>query len=271
MGVLLVDRHSHKIELTAMGRVAVAQARHVIADADALERMVSTHARYGTDRLRLGMSATPMHLLAAPLLQQLAVDRPLQVLVKGSSIATLLESLRERRLDALVVETHAVSGAADLTIEPVAALRTGFLVRVGHPLSRRRRVGPDDLLAYPIVSTNVSDSMATAMTLRHGSRAHPDLLVRGCCEDIHTLLRVTMNSDAIYMGVLANGQHGTYAQTLTQLRFDTKGFEASFGLVRLAGRAQSAAMKELVKIARQHLRDGGRPARRMQPKPLAAP
>ena len=68
MGAVLVDRIGHKNELTPLGHVVLEHARHIAADADALERAVRVRAHAGADLLRVGMSSTPLALLAQPLL-----------------------------------------------------------------------------------------------------------------------------------------------------------------------------------------------------------
>ena len=42
--------------------------------------------------------------------------------------------LRQRSLDALVIDVRRIAPAPDLTIETLSELRTGFVCRTGHPL-----------------------------------------------------------------------------------------------------------------------------------------
>jgi hypothetical protein len=52
------------------------------------------------------------------------------------------------------------------------------MVRRGHPLSLRSdAVGIQDVLAYPIASTPLSDDVARALVVPCGPAAHPDACV----------------------------------------------------------------------------------------------
>ncbi len=254
IGALLVDRIGHTNELTPLGRVVLDHARHVVADTEALERAVKVRTHSGTDSLKLGMSATPLALLSAPLLIHAARSREMRASVSGGAIPLLLQALRERRLDALIVETSAVPAGTDLVVEAIARLPTGFLCRSGHPLAGRRRIPAEALFAYPIASTGISEQMARAMVERFGVDAHPERLVTLCCESIASLYEVVGATDAVYMGVLSRTRAGMKGNDLVRLRIDTAGFESSFGLVRLARRTEPLMLPELRNLAAEVFR-----------------
>ena len=274
MGGVLVDRIGHKNELTPLGQVVLEHARHIAADADALERAVRVRAHAGADLLRVGMSSTPLALLAQPLLSLGAAGRGARVFVTGGPIPLLTRALQERRLDALVVDSMAVPAGADLVVEPLGRLPTGFLCRKGHPLAGRTRLRLDELMAYPIASTTISDPVARGMVERFGPDAHPDRAVTLCCEEIAHLLNVVVRSDAIYLGVLLGARTLESSGKLVRLPFDTKGFDATFGLVRLGGRTEPLMLPALRQLANEVLVDAHpatrgaartAPRRRVQP------
>jgi DNA-binding transcriptional LysR family regulator len=255
MGAALVDRIGHKNELTPLGRIVLDHARHIAADTEALERAVRVRAHAGTDLLRVGMSSTPLALLTQPLLSCAAASRGARVFVTGGPIPLLTRALQERRLDALVVDSTAVPAGAELVVEPLARLPTGFLCRSGHPLSGRARLRVQDLMAYPIASTSISEQVARGMVERFGPDAHPDRFVTLCCEEIAHLLDVVARSDAIYLGVLLGARARESSGNLVRLPFDTKGFDATFGLVRLAGRTEPLMLAMLRQLAAEVLVD----------------
>jgi DNA-binding transcriptional LysR family regulator len=186
----------------------------------------------------------------------------------------LSRALQERRLDALVVDSTAVPAGAELVIEPLGRLPTGFLCRKGHPLADRTRLRLDELLAYPIASTTISDPVARAMVERFGPNAHPDRAVTLCCEEIAHLLNVVVRSDAIYLGVLLAARSLESSGKLVRLPFDTKGFDATFGLVRLAGRTEPLMLPALRQLASEVLVDAPaatRGAPRRAPRRAAPP
>lgn len=255
MGAALVDRIGHKNELTPLGRVVLEHARHIAADTDALERAVRVRAHAATDLLRVGLSSTPLALLTQPLLTRAAAGRVMRVFVTGGPIPLLTRALQERRLDALVVDSTAVPATADLVVEPLARLPTGLLCRRGHPLAGRSQLRFEDLRGYPIASTSISEQVARGMVELFGPDAHPDRFVTLCCEDIARLLDVVASSDAIYLGVLLGARARESSGDLVRLPFDTKGFDAIFGLVRLAGRTEPLMLSTLRQLATEVLTD----------------
>jgi hypothetical protein len=136
-------------------------------------------------------------------------------------------------------------------------------------LAGRARLRVGDLMAYPIASTTISDQVARGMVERFGPEAHPDRFVTLCCEEIAHLLNVVVRSDAIYLGVLLGARTLESGGKLVRLPFDTKGFEATFGLVRLGGRTESLMLPALRQLASEVLVDAHpatRRATRMTPR-----
>lgn len=255
MGAVLVDRISHKNELTPLGRVVLEHARLIAAGNLALEEAVRTPHTVHTEVLRVGMSSTPFALLTQPFLTLAAAGRSVRVFLTAGPIPLLTQALRDGLLDALVAESTAVPAGADLVVEPLASLRTGFLCRTGHPLAGRSPLGLEDLRAYPIASSSISDQVARGMVQKYGPDAHPDRFVTLCCEEISRVLDVVANSDAIYLGVLLGGKAYVSSGKLVQLPWDTQDADAKFALVQLAGRSEPPMLSTLRQLAGKLLVD----------------
>jgi hypothetical protein len=107
------------------------------------------------------------------------------------------------------------------------------------------------------------------MVERFGPDAHPDRAVTLCCEEIAHLLNVVVRSDAIYLGVLLGARTLESSGKLVRLPFDTNGFDATFGLVRLGGRTEPLMLPALRQLASEVLVDAlpaTRGATRMAPR-----
>ena len=163
--------------------------------------------------------------------------------------------LRERRLDALLVDIRSVPADPDLTIEPLAKLRIGFLCRRKHPLRRLSQVRFDDLNQYPIACTSISEEVGRAMVAQFGPAAHPSLFVTLRSEDISGLLNVIAESDAIFLGALAATMEKVKQGELFSLPVNTEGFDLSVGLVRLAGRTDPLALAAVRQLVRDTIID----------------
>ena len=135
LGVLLVDRAGHANELTPVGQALLERARHVLAEADELALAADNHGRAARLQLRVGLASTPSAMLSAPLLADAAAFPGVrQVTIAHGLIEMQLQALRERKLDALVMELTSVPAATDLLIEGEVRLPVGFVCRAGHPL-----------------------------------------------------------------------------------------------------------------------------------------
>ena len=256
LNVALIDRIGHRNELTPIGRTVLEHARHVIADVDELAQVVKLHAKGAAGHFRIGLGSTPSALLMSDLLTYAAKHRSaMRITLSRGSVEQQVQALRERQLDALVVDMRSVLPTPDLHIEQLAQLRTGVLCRAGHPLSRRKRLKFDDLLRYPIASTSISDEIARTLVDNFGPQAHPSAFITLCCEDVASLLDATRLSDAVFIGVVAVAKNFLDSGDLVELTFSATDLDARFAVVRLAGRSTAPTFAKLVEFMRERLHD----------------
>lgn len=205
LGQPLFDRIGRRSELTPFGRDAVERARELVLAADDLRASGRLAHDGQAGVLRIGMGSGPGAMLMTPLLLKMALERPrLRVEIARAGTDLLVQALRERGLDALVVDARSLRPAPDLNAQFLHDMRGCFMVRRGHPLTRRRP-GPsfEDLLAYPIASTPLSDEVARVLVERYGPRAHPSQFVSLRCEEIPSLVEVARHSDAVLLAIRA--------------------------------------------------------------------
>jgi DNA-binding transcriptional LysR family regulator len=239
LGQPLFDRIGRHSELTPFGRNALERARDLVLGADDL-RTSGQRARDGEHGvLRVGMGSGPGAMLMTPLLLQMAQERPrLQVEIARAGTDLLVQALRERTLDALVVDARSLRPAPDLHAQFLHEMRGAFMVRKGHPLTRRRGgVTFDDVLRYPIASTPLSDEVARLLVERYGPQAHPGSCVTLRCEEIPSLVDVARQSDAVVLAIRAA------APDLVELKLaPALDATARFGLVTLRRRTVPAGL-----------------------------
>ena len=234
LGQPLFDRIGRHSELTPFGREAVERAHELVQAADDLRESGSLVGDGLEGLLRIGMGSGPGAMLMTPLLLKVAQERPrLRVEIARAGTDLLVQALRARALDALVVDARSLRPAPDLNAQYLHDMRGCFMVRRGHPLSRRRP-GPsfEDLLRYPVASTPLSDEVARVLVERYGPRAHPNHFVTLRCEEIPSLVEVTRHSDAVLLAIRAA------APDLVELKVQPAlAATARFGLVTLARRS----------------------------------
>jgi DNA-binding transcriptional LysR family regulator len=252
LGQPLFDRVGHRSELTAFGREIVQRARQLILDADDLitcgRRM--TDGRAGS--LRVGLGSSPAAILMTPLLQLAAANKPsLRVGVSHGDSDQLVLGLRNRRLDALVVELRSLKPAADLSVTSIVAMRGAFLCRPDHPLTRvRGPIGFDAINQYPIAATLLDDEIARMMIELYGPRAHPEECISLQCNDFPSLVNVVRESDAVLVAIRGAAPDLIELSVKPALRIS-----ARFGLVTLANRTEAPAMPVLRGLLTDLLRD----------------
>jgi DNA-binding transcriptional LysR family regulator len=198
-------------------------------------------------------------MLMTPWLVFMARHHPsVQVTVSRGSTELQLTQLRERQLDALVVDVRRVEAAPDLKMAHVVEMRAGFVCRQGHPLLGLYPEGApfDALLAYPIASIPLSQEVARLLVDHYGPQANPAQMTTLQCEDIASLLDVVGQTDAIYLGIVGAAREGMARGSLAEVPMRTpfKG-QARLGLITLAGRTELPVMSVFRDFVQKHMTD----------------
>lgn len=246
----LLDRVGRRIELTVHGREALERARQIVFDADELRSRGSRVRELAAGTLRVGMGSGPGAMLMLALLRKACADhRRLRLEITRSGTDLLVQSLRAKALDGLVVDARSLKPAPDLRTEFIYEMRGAFMVRRGHPLARRRQALTfEALCAHPIASTPLSDEVARILVERYGPQAHPDACVTLRCDELSSLIELARTSDAVLLAVRAA------APDLVELQLKPAlDATARFGLVTLARRTESPALELVRGLMRQRL------------------
>ena len=252
LGQRLFDRVGRRSEVTPFGREAVERARALVQAADDLRGSGAQMAAGEVGTLRIGLGSGPGAMLMTPLLMHIAKHHPrLRLEVARGRTDLLVRGLRERTIDALVVDARSLAPAADLVASDSYEMRGAILCRPGHPLLRQRRsVRFEQLQAFPIASTPLSDEVARMLIERYGPQAHPDRCVTLRCEEIPSLVELTRQSDAVLIAIRAAGPD------LAELPMKPPlGASARFAIVTLAGRSEAPALPMVRRLMKQLLRD----------------
>jgi DNA-binding transcriptional LysR family regulator len=163
----------------------------------------------------------------------------------------LVDALRERALDGVIVDIRAMRPATDLLVTHQVTMKASFLCRQGHPLLQTgKRVGIADILKYPLASTPLSDEVARVLTERYGPEANPDDCVTLRSDETQTLVAVARNTDAVVLTINAA------APDLERVNVHpANNATARFGLVTLARRAQIPSMAFVGEVMDTYLHD----------------
>ena len=257
LGGALVDRIGKRNELTPLGRTVLERARRIVHEAAELKLGATALQQGGMGALQVGLGSGPGAMLMTAWLVHCAKHLPgLKLSVSRGSTELQLRQLRDRQLDALVVDVRRVVPGADLRIGPIYEVPAGMMCRRGHPVLGRARmpVPFEALLNYPIASIPLSDEVARALVARYGSAADPARMTTLRCEEIASLIETVVQTDAIYLGVLGAARRELERGELVEIPV-TPTFDASarLGLVTLVGRTELPAMAEFRRFVDEKL------------------
>ena len=291
LGQKLFDRVGRRSELTHFGHEVLQRARRLVFDADELaasggrmfvaeiaapvaekqltpgeESVAAVGARFGevmaelkrrklggrTSTLRVGLGSGPGALLTRPLLAGMAQrGATVRVDILRGEENRLVQALRDRQIDAVVLEIHSVRPATDLRVEAVTEMRGAFMCRTGHPLTRKRgAIRFETVREFPIASTKLGNDVVREMVETYGPQGHPDECVSLRCNELSSLVEVVRESDAVLFAIRAA------APDLVELpvrpAIETR---AHFGLITRAGHTDAPAMSMLRTLISKILRD----------------
>jgi DNA-binding transcriptional LysR family regulator len=259
LGQPLFDRIGRHSEVTPYGREVVEKARQLVNSADDLRESGQQLSRGMAGALRIGLGSGPGAMLMTPLLMRVASDHPqLRLEISRGRTELLVGSLRERSLDALVVDARSLTPAPDLRATETFEMRGAFLCRRGHPLARKRSgaaratgLSFDQLRQFPMASTPLSDEVARVLVERYGPQAHPHQCVTLRCEELPSLVELTRHTNTVLIAIRAA------APDLVELTLKPAlNATAKFAVVTLAGRSEAPALPVVRGLMQELLRDG---------------
>ncbi|RVU43742.1 LysR family transcriptional regulator [Rubrivivax rivuli] len=252
LGQPLFDRVGRRSVLTPFGEEALRRARQLVFDADELAGSGRQMREGRSGTVRIGLGSGPGAMLMTPLLMTMARSHPgVHLEIARGHTDALIRRLRERELDALVVDARSLAPAGDLRVSSLVEMRGAFLVREGHPLARwKGTLRFDTLRQYPIASTPLSEEVARTLVERYGPGAHPTECVTLRCEEIPSLVEVVRHSDAVLIAIRAA------APDLVELPLrPALNATARFGIVTLARRAEPPALPLVRKLVTELMCD----------------
>ena len=262
LGQLLFDRIGRKNELTAFGLHVVERARLLVDEANEL-RQTSVQLQKGEiGQFRIGMGSGPGAMLMTPMLMLMATHYPrAHIDVSRGSTVLLVQALRERFLDALILDIRSLQPSIDLKVDAIHEMAGAFMCRPGHPLAKKNSVPFAMLRDYPIASTPLSDEVARILVERYGPQAHPDQLVNLRSEEISCLLDVVRKSDAVVLTIRASAPNLVVLPVSPPLNAT-----ARFGLVTMAARTEAPLLDKVRALMQDILKDSSATLDKLKPR-----
>jgi DNA-binding transcriptional LysR family regulator len=147
---LFVRKHAHGLSLTQAGRQFMAQAKQVLQEADALNRLAGDISGNVQGPLNIGCLVSFAQVLLPAIRRQFELKYPdARVSQIETDQLTLIEQLRRAQID--VALSYDLEIPPDLEFVPLRTLPPYAMVPEGHPLARQNEVEVAELLDYPMV------------------------------------------------------------------------------------------------------------------------
>ncbi|KHK89188.1 LysR family transcriptional regulator [Novosphingobium malaysiense] len=251
-GERLFERSAEGAIPTTFCRPLIARARRMLADADRFERDLNASARGEIGRLSFGAGPLVAALTFAPMLQQLARERPgLEVRATIGPGHVLGEAVRRDELEFAVIAQDVLADRDGLIIEEVGNQTLAVLVRTGHPLAARRGLQAEDLAAYPLATGSAPDQGEESA----GAALPPNggLIV---CDSFTILREVVAESDAMWLASIGFASRNA---GLVPLDFDWDASRSTrIVRVRAVGRTLSPPAREASMLIAAGIASGAR-------------
>ncbi|NDB43535.1 MAG: LysR family transcriptional regulator [Betaproteobacteria bacterium] len=247
LGQLLFDRSGKKIDLTPFGRSTLQRCQDLMEEVEALKQAGKALERTDKGHVRLGLSSGPGAILTAPIMRHFSKYFPqFHVEILRANTEALTHMLRERNVDAMVVDIRSMRPAADLHVTEIGEMKGAFMCRKHHPLAKLSKVSFKQLRQYPVASTPLSDELARVLIERYGESGHPNVLVNYSSDEISQLVHVAELTDTLLLAIRDSAPHLVEVQLVPQLNDHAK-----FGLVTLANKAEALYLNEIRKLMRE--------------------
>lgn len=147
---LFVRKHAHGLSLTQAGRQFMVQAKKVLGEADALNRLAGDISGNVQGPLSIGCLVTFAQVLLPGIRRQFELNYPdARVRQIEADQLTLIEQLRRAQID--VALSYDLQIPPDLEFVPLRALPPYAMVPEDHPLAHQNMVDVAELLDYPMV------------------------------------------------------------------------------------------------------------------------
>ena len=254
-GLLLFDRSTRSVRLTAAGQQVAARARALLAQARDMRNDIAGMAQAIGGELSFGASLLGVDGALQRVLPQLVRDSPgLTLNVEVSQWKVLLQRLEQEQIEFFVGFPGLLGKDPRFLVTPLASQRASMFCRAGHPLLRAGAPAPRDLLGHPWATVQLPDISTRRIRQLFGAPPDGDLPAILSCGNQALLRELALNTDALLFtwaqwlqADLASGAIVDLADHLSPA-LPPGLLQLSCAIVHRAGRTPSPAARRLMSM-----------------------
>jgi DNA-binding transcriptional LysR family regulator len=243
LGVPLFDRGAAIITPTSYGDALLQRARHIVADAEEMEREIRLMRGLATGSLTVSMGIYPAEVSGNRALGEMAAKYPsLNYRAQVGNWEMVYDQVLSRSADLGFAVLHAAGTDERLTYERVSEHEMVLFCRRNHPLAGSGRLTRTDLDTFPLISIRVPKGLAEAVPGRTDAEHGSGHLVPAIeIDDFATAKAIVHASDGIGAAVPVQIQAELESGEFVLLQYERPWLRPVHGFIQLKGRAISPA------------------------------
>jgi DNA-binding transcriptional LysR family regulator len=158
LGAALFERSAASLRLTDGGRLFLNEAREVLRRADEAVQAIRATATGKKSEIHIGYAPSPTAEFLPHILRAYEKAAPeVRVTLHDLTADEMVAGVRAKQLHAALVVEYPGIRSRELIFEKLRSYRIGVMLNKGHPLTARRAVSVDEVLAEPLVVFNRKD------------------------------------------------------------------------------------------------------------------
>lgn len=248
--VQLFDRGHRRVEPTDAGQLLLQHAREILGRNALLLREMGLVQQNQSESFTLAAGPYPAEAIAGPSLGQVMSLHPeIQLRLRVDNWVETVKMVRNREADLCVAEISQLGEDADLLVEPLPPLPGYFVVRSGHPLLQFEAPSPEQIFAYPIISTSRVPprvlsplQQERAMAVNKKMTPFPAVL----CDQVSVMRNIVAHSEAVGIFLLPVIRTELESGTFVPLAYGVPWLGTEFGVIRARNRPLSKVGSSLV-------------------------
>jgi DNA-binding transcriptional LysR family regulator len=253
LGVKLFDRDHAGVRPTVFGRALVAEGAALLEGEAALERRIGALA--GLEEGTLVVSAGPYvsEISVGNAIARISDAHPrlrLQVLVVNPE--EVVRMVKDRQCDVGLANTLGLEHEPSLIIERLPTHGVHLACRPGHPLTGRSTLEMEDVLKFPLASTQLHGEVAAVVgkSTAFGNLDPvtglftPSILVNS----LSLARQIAANSDALFAGTASMLSSDLAAGRLVRIEFKIPIMRTYYALIRRRDCTPSPALDTFIKV-----------------------
>ena len=258
VGIRLFDRGPHFVQPTTAGKHVIERARRLLSSSNDLSREVAMLRSGDLGNLSIGTGPFSGIALMLGALAELRSKHPrVQAKLVVAEPWSLLQQLREEKLDFFVSEISEMQPSESWDVQPLGRFKGAFFCRKAHPLAGREGLHLADLAGASFVSVHLPARLRRALGQLIAADEDGDLPIAVECESVAVLREFVLTSDVVLVATYDTMQLEMAAGWIERLEvheLDVPGEKSSvaveFGMVHLRDRTPTAASLILMDLVR---------------------